>query len=156
MSNNHRAVWCWRACWAGVLSVSWADDVVWTCSRAESEQPVFKAVKAYRIDNLSIKDDNGIAITLSDLYGAYAGEPIQMGQHVLKVCSLPAVDPLQKKALDVLGYRPEDLRKALQSPRSGLVSIPSIHEMLKCIAENHPAIGFFPDVVENESMTPCF
>lgn len=148
---------CFLTSWLAWTAPSvWAEDVVWTCSRAESDQAVFDAARAYRIDNLSQKDDYGISITLLDLYGAYAGQPIQMGKKVLNVCSLPPLDPLQKNALDMLGYQPEDLRKALKTPGSRLVVIPTVHEMVKCIAENHPAVGFFADVVENESMSPCF
>jgi hypothetical protein len=145
--------WAAGAC---VVPQALAEDVVWTCSRSESVQTVFEKLRAYRIDPLSVKDDDGIAITLSDLYAAYAGRTISMGPKVLKACSLPVADPLQKNALDMLGYRPEDLGQALKEPSSQLVTIPSIHEMVKCIAENHPAIGFFPKVVENEFMSPCF
>lgn len=133
-----------------------ASSVVWSCSRSESEPEAFEAVRAFRIDNLSVKDDYGIAITLADLYGAYAGETIHMGPHVLSVCSLPAQDPLQIEALDMLGFSPQDLAEAKQRRSSKLVTVPSIHHMQKCLVENHPAIGFFSDVVENERVGPCF
>lgn len=133
-----------------------AQEVVWSCSRSEPEAEVFEGVKAFRIENLSAKDDYGIAITLSDLYGAYGGQTIHMGKHVLRVCSLPPQDPLQKKAMDMLGYTPQDLKEAVKLPSSKLVIVPSIHQMQKCIVENHPAIGFFKVVVESERVGPCF
>lgn len=156
MERTFRLLCLLGACWAWTAAPASAKDVIWTCSRAESDQTVFDAARAYRIENLSQKDDYGIAITLMDLYGAYAGQPIQMGKKELNVCSLPVSDPLQKNALDMLGYQPEELRKALDKPGSRLVTVPTIHEMVKCITENHPAVGFFAEVVENESMSPCF
>lgn len=133
-----------------------ANEVVWSCSRSEPEPEVFEGVKAFRLDNLSAKDDYSIAITLSDLYEAYGGQTIHMGKHVLKVCSLPPQDPLQRKAMDMLGYTPQDLSEAVKRPTSKLVIVPSIHKMQKCIVENHPAIGFFKVVVESERVGPCF
>lgn len=133
-----------------------ANEVVWSCSRSETKQTVFEGVKAYRLENLSAKDDQTTAITLMDLYGAYAGQPIQMGKHKLSVCSLPPQDPLQISALQLLGYTSDDLNSASKSPASALIFIPSIHEMQKCLNEHHPAIGFFQYVVENERVGPCF
>ena len=135
---------------------SWAQNIVWSCSRSEPQQTVFEGIRAYRIENLSVKDDNTIAITLLDLYAAYGGETIQMGKHKLAVCSLPSHDPLQISAMKLLGYAPEDVLKASQRPASRLITIPTAHHMQKCLAENHPAIGFFQNVVENEQVGPCF
>ena len=134
----------------------WASSVVWSCSRSEAAPEAFEAVRAFRIDNLTVKDDYGIVITLSDLYGAYAGETIDMGPHVLSVCSLPPQDPLQIEALDMLGFTSQDMAEAKQRNSSKWVTVPSIHQMQKCMVENHPAIGFFSDVVENERVGPCF
>jgi len=145
------------AVWACALWLPIAQaDVVWSCSRSEPEPEPFEAVRAFRIDNLTAKDDYSIAITLSDLYEAYGGSTIHMGPHKLAVCTLPAQDPLQAQAMDLLGYTPQDLQQAMQRPTSKLVVVPSIHQMQKCIVENHPAIGFFKDVVENERVGPCF
>lgn len=133
-----------------------ASSVVWSCSRSEPEPEVFEGVKAFRIDNMSAKDDHGIAITLSDLYAAYGGQSIRMGNHVLSVCALPPQDPLQMEALNMLGYTPRDLTEAKQRQSSKLVTVVSIHQMQKCIVENHPAVGFFKVVVESERVGPCF
>jgi len=133
-----------------------ASSIVWSCSRSEPEPEVFEGFKAFRIENLSAKDDHGIAITLSDLYGAYGGESIRMGTHVLSVCALPPEDPLQKEALEMLGYTAQDLSEAKQRTNAKLLTIPSIHQMQKCIVENHPAIGFLKVVVESERVGPCF
>jgi hypothetical protein len=146
------AGWCFLAS----MHIAVASTVVWSCSRSEPEPETFEAVRAFRIDNLSVKDDYAIAITLADLYGAYSGETIHMGAHELSVCSLPAQDPLQREALDMLGFDAQDLVEAKQRSSSKLVTVPSIHQMQKCIVENHPAIGFFTDVVENERVGPCF
>jgi hypothetical protein len=133
-----------------------ASSVVWSCSRSEAKPEAFEGVRAFRIDNLSAKDDYGIHITLTDLYGAYSGQTIHMGTHVLSVCSLPAQDPLQEEAMDMLGFSTQDIQQAARLPTSKLVVIQSIHQMQKCIVENHPAIGFLKDVVENERVGPCF
>jgi hypothetical protein len=133
-----------------------ANEIVWSCSRAEPEPEAFDRLRPYRLDNLSTKDTGGIVIALSDLYGAYGGQKIQMGPYVLAVCTLPANDPLQIEALDMLGYSPQDLEQALQRPESKLVLVPSIQRMQKCMVENHPAIGFFENTVENERIGPCF
>lgn len=135
---------------------SWANSIVWSCSRSEPKQAVFDGIKAFRIENLTTKDTDTISITLLDLYGAYGGEIIQMGKSQLSVCSLPPKDPLQTDAMTLLGYTSEDLIKASKTPATPLIFIPSIHQMQKCLNENHPAVGFFQHVVENERIGPCF
>lgn len=138
------------------VQTSWAESIVWSCSRSEPKQAVFDGIKAFRIENLTAKDSDTISITLMDLYGAYGGELIQMGKDRLSVCSLPPKDPLQINAMALLGYTPNDVINASKQPTSALIFIPSIHQMQKCLNENHPAIGFFQTVVENERVSPCF
>lgn len=134
----------------------WANTVVWTCSRSEPKQTMFEGIRAFRLEKLSAKDDDTISITLMDLYAAYGGEVIQMGKSTLAVCSLPPNDPFQISAMELLGFTSKDLIQAAKRPKSPLIVVPSIHEMHKCLNENHPAIGFFQNVVENERIAPCF
>ena len=134
----------------------WADSVVWSCSRSEPQPEVFEKLRAYRIEDLSAKDDDGIVITLSDLYNAYGGQTINMGRAALTVCTLPSNDPIQGAAMELLGYSPKDVEAVAQLATSKLVLVPTIHRMQKCIVENHPAIGFFENVVENARVGPCF
>ncbi len=144
---------------AALFLTSWpvlAVDVVWSCSRSEPEPEKFDRLRPYRIENLTAKDLGGISITLSDLYAAYGGNTVQMGSQVLAVCTLPNSDPLQIEAMDVLGYTLKDLEAARNSSRSKMVLIDSVHRMQKCIVENHPAVGFMNNVVENERVGPCF
>ena len=148
---------CWllgMALMAG--PTSWAESVVWSCSRSEPQLEVFEKLRAYRLEDLSAKDDDGIIITLSDLYSAYGGQTISMGRLPLTVCTLPSNDPIQALAMDLLGYSPQDVEEAAQLATSKLVLVPTIHRMQKCIVENHPAIGFFENVVENARVGPCF
>jgi hypothetical protein len=134
----------------------WANSVVWSCSRSEPKQTVFDGIKVFRIENLTAKDNDTISITLLDLYSAYSGQVIQIGKLNLSVCSLPPKDPIQASAMELLGQTSDDLLKASKKPGSPFIFIPSIHEMQKCLNENHPAIGFFQNVVENERVGPCF
>lgn len=138
------------------IPTAWANSIVWSCSRSEPKQTDFDGIKVFRIENLTAKDNDTISITLLDLYGAYGGQVIQMGKFNLSVCSLSPKDPTQISALELLGYTPDDLLKASKLPASPLIFVPSIHEMQKCLNENHPAIGFFQNVVENERVGPCF
>jgi hypothetical protein len=133
-----------------------ADSVVWSCSRSEPQPEVFEKLRAYRLEDLSAKDDDGIVITLSDLYSAYGGQTISMGRSNLTVCALPFHDPIQSAAMELLGYSPQEVEAAAQLATSKLVLVPTIHRMQKCIVENHPAIGFFENVVENARVGPCF
>jgi hypothetical protein len=133
-----------------------ANSIVWSCSRSEPKQTVFDGIRAFRLENLTARDNDTISITLLDLYGAYAGEVIQMGKLHLSVCSLPPKDPLQVSVMDLLGLTSDDLVKASKLPQSPLIFIPSIHDMQKCLNEHHPAVGFFQTVVENERVGPCF
>lgn len=133
-----------------------AGQVVWACSRSEPEPEAFVGIRAFRIENLSARDDSRINITLSDLYSAYAGETVRMGKHQLSACTLAPKEPLQVEAMGLLGFDPQEVSRAAQQRSSRLVIVPSIHQMQKCIAENHPAVGFFRDVVENDRIRPCF
>ncbi len=138
------------------LQNAWADSVVWSCSRSEPKQTVFEGIRAFRLEKISVKDHDTISITLMDLYAAYGGEIIQLGKSSLAVCSLPPNDPFQLAAMELLGYTAKDLIQASKRPKSSLILIPSINEMHKCLSENHPAIGFFKNMVENERIAPCF
>ncbi len=138
------------------LQNAWANSVVWSCSRSEPKQTIFEGIRAFRLEKISAKDNDTISITLMDLYAAYGGEVIQLGKSSLAVCSLPPSDPFQITAMELLGYTAEDLIQASKKSKSSLILIPSIHEMHKCLNENHPAIGFFQNVVENERIAPCF
>jgi hypothetical protein len=140
----------------GFLTNTWANSVVWSCSRSEPKQTIFEGIRVFRIEKLSVKDDSTISITLMDLYAAYAGEIIQVGKSTLAVCSLPPSDPVQISAMAMLGYSAEDLIQASKRPKSPLILIPSIHQMHKCLNENHPAVGFFQNTVETEHVGPCF
>lgn len=146
--------------WLSVLLLTmqnvWANSVVWSCSRSEPKQTVFEGIRAFRLEKISSKDDDTISITLMDLYAAYGGEVIQMGNSTLSVCSLPPHDPFQIFAMELLGFTSMDLIQAKKRPKSSLIVIPTMHEMHKCLNENHPAIGFFLNVVDNERIAPCF
>jgi hypothetical protein len=58
--------------------------------------------------------------------------------------------------MELIGYSPQDVEAAAKLASSKLVLVPTIHRMQKCIVENHPAIGFFENVVENARVGPCF
>jgi hypothetical protein len=144
----------WMALMAANASAT--ESVVWSCSRSEPKPEVFEKLRAYRLEDLSTKDDDGIVITLSDLYSAYGGQTINMGRSNLTVCALPFHDPIQSAAMELLGYSPQEVEATAQLATSKLVVVPTIHRMQKCIVENHPAIGFFENVVENARVGPCF
>jgi len=133
-----------------------SNEVIWACSRSEPEPEPFDRLRPYRVENLTTKDSAGIVINLSDLYSVYGGQRVQMGAHVLTACALPARDPAQVEALDLLGFTSQDFEQALKQPEARLVLVPSINRMQKCMVENHPSIGFFMTAFENERVGPCF
>ena len=136
---------------------SWADSVVWSCSRSEPQPEVFEKLRAYRIEDLSAKDDDGIVITLSDLYNAYGGvKPSTWAVRRSRCAPCPRTTPFKALPWNCLGYSPKDVEAVAQLATSKLVLVPTIHRMQKCIVENHPAIGFFENVVENARVGPCF
>jgi hypothetical protein len=100
-----------------------------------------------------------IAVTLDDLYAAYAGYPIRVSGKPLFACFMPGREDLSIQALDGLGASSAAMQ--MLSRRSAIVQrnlklVTDEDEMLSCMEKNVPAFGYLSKPVSNDKVAPCF
>ena len=100
-----------------------------------------------------------IAVTLDDLYAAYAGYPIRVSGKPLFACFMPGREELSIQALDGLGASSAAMQ--MLSRRSAIVQrnlklVTDEDEMLSCMEKNVPAFGYLSKPVSNDKVAPCF
>jgi len=100
-----------------------------------------------------------IAVTLDDLYAAYAGYPIRVSGKPLFACFMPGGEELSIQALDGLGASSAAMQ--MLSRRSAIVQrnlklVTDEDEMLSCMEKYVPAFGYLSKPVSNDKVAPCF
>ncbi len=138
----------------------WADPV-WHCSRNSSPEKNISLEAQQNLFSLAAINPSSdvIGVTLNDLLDVYSGIPVRIGGLPLSACFMPSQKGQTTVALTSLGLKPEAIqalaRKSsiIQSP---LRSVANEKQMLSCIAQNFPAVGYFEDSTETETVQPCF
>lgn len=164
-------------------------DVVWQCSRSKVA-PAETTSRAQKVDpmqditarvqgaslfsvaqaggNLSSFDLSAtdvIMLELSDIYTAYSGGKIPMGQTYLSTCFIGGRSRLHAEAMESLGIKPQSLsaralRKgegvAPEAEQGGVYEVQSEEQMQRCIEEHHPALGYLSEATDTAATSPCF
>jgi hypothetical protein len=138
-------------------------DPVWHCSRSIEPSEINADLNSSEPkENIASFDDSErrtIGIQIIDLFNVYSGGTVSMGPKPLSACFLDRGNPLTAVAMSSLDIDPTSL-SALSSSDAIVKSkvIPTRNEvqMESCIANNHPAIGYLPEVVESDLIGPCF
>jgi len=150
------------ACAALLASGAQADQAVWHCSKhqqlniSSADEPLMEQDDLFYLASFSF---NTIAITLNDLTDIYNGRRVQLGQQALTGCFMAGDTPLNRAAFNSIGLRWSALQ--LMSRRSAIAQSPlhlvhSEADMLACIVNNFPAVGYLGSAHENDEVAPCF
>ena len=82
-----------------------------------------------------------------------------MGDKPLSACFFDRANPLTAVALSTLDIDPSSLTSLSNSDsivKSNIIPVRNEAQMESCIAKYHPAIGFLAEVVETDTIGPCF
>lgn len=138
-------------------------EPIWHCSRSQdSEQEKSKISQpTSTIDSLSFDESEKrtIEIQIIDLLNVYSGGTVYMGDRPLLACFYERGNPLTALAMSTLDIDPASLASLANSDaivKSKVIPVRNETQMEICIAKNHPAIGFLPEVVESDRIGPCF
>ena len=136
-----------------------ATEAVWHCSRAGAMEESTQNESADFSVSVAPSANGMIAVTLDDLYAAYAGYPIRVTGKPLFACFMPGREELSIQALDGLGASSAAMQ--MLSRRSAIVQrnlklVTDEDEMLSCMEKNVPAFGYLSKPVSNDKVAPCF
>jgi hypothetical protein len=136
-----------------------ATEAVWHCSRAGAMEASTKNESADFSVSVASSTNGMIAVTLDDLYAAYAGYPIRVTGKPLFACFMPGREELSIQALDGLGVSSAAMQ--MLSRRSAIVQrnlklVTDENEMLSCMEKHVPAFGYLSKPISNDKVAPCF
>ena len=143
-----------------LLPSCWSESI-WHCSKIPSDEPLQSAVAQQ--DQFSIASLGGnsevIGVSIRDLIDAYSGTVVNLGGVPLSACFWAGEEKLTASALQSLGLQPS---AAMSLTRKSAIIQNNIHivtsqsQMLQCIADKYPAVGYLPSSKETNKVSPCF
>lgn len=158
--RNHQStlrVWAVASLSIALASQNAQADPVWHCSRSDVQ--IADTSNDFTLAALTLEREV-IRIALRDLYNVYQGDVVRMnGGQPLSACVFAEETSLTTPALQSIGAKPNTLKtlaKKTSLARSNIHIVQDEATMLSCISKNHPAIGYFPKVMQTEAVGPCF
>jgi len=147
------------------IALGWASahaQVVWHCSKHQgraSAAPLTSIEQTQDWFHLSGFSSETITVSLNDLSDIYRGRRVQLGSQTLTGCFVTGDNPLNQAAYESIGLRWDTLqlmqrRSAIAPGQLSLVRTES--DMLSCIANHYPAVGYLSQVHHNDEVAPCF
>lgn len=138
----------------------WGESI-WHCSKMPTDGPQQSA--AAQQDQFSIASLGGnsevIGVSIRDLIDAYTGTVVNLGGVPLSACFWAGEEKLTASALLSLGLQPS---AAMSLTRKSAIIQNNIHivtsesQMMQCIADKYPAVGYLPSSKETDKVSPCF
>jgi hypothetical protein len=133
----------------------------WHCSK-HPHAPEFELANAGDEDDffdLTQANPNIVGVSLPDLIDVYNGKRVQMGNRPLTACFMVGQHALNHSAQERVGLQWGSLQ---QLQRRSAISHNHVHmvqtesEMLQCIANHYPAVGYLSQPTETATVAPCF
>lgn len=117
------------------------------------------ALGANDLFDLTPAQTGTVGVSLPDLIDAYSGRPVQMGSQQLTACFMAGQTALNQSAHERVGLHWPTLQ--LQQRRnhvrySHIRMVQSETEMLQCIANHYPAVGYLSHPTNTPTVGPCF
>lgn len=138
----------------------WADPV-WHCSRTANE--VKNVAIETQENQFSLASFNSsidvIGVSISDLIDVYSGVVTRIGGLPLSACFMPSNEGLTSAALTSLGLLPSVVHALARKNsiiQSNLHFVTDEKQMLLCIAQHFPAVGYLDEPTETDAVLPCF
>ena len=137
-------------------------DPVWHCSRQTSE--VTQQSSLQNIQNqFSIASVNAssdvIGVAINDLIDVYSGVPVRISGVPLSACFMPNNAELTSTALTSLGLHPSTIQALARKSaivQSHLYIVNTEKQMLGCITQHFPAVGYLDEPKSTNGVQPCF
>ena len=139
---------------------AWSDPV-WHCSRnVDTEKAALLASQENQFYIASFNSSlDVIGVSISDLIDVYSGVPVRIGGLPLSACFRPGDAPITSEALTSLGLQPSAVQALARKStiiHNHLHLVTSDKQMLSCIAQHFPAVGYLHEPNETEAALPCF
>jgi hypothetical protein len=131
-------------------------DPVWHCSRSGVQ--VADASNNFHLASLD-GEFEVIRISLRDLYSIYEGAIVKASGMVVSACFLGGNQALYQMAMKSIGVQPSLLARLTSQAalvKSHIYMVQSEQQMMACITQHKPAIGYLPEATHTEAIGPCF
>lgn len=133
-------------------------EPVWHCSRSDVQ--IADASDNFTLAALSSVEREVIRVSIRDLHTVYQGTPVRMnGGLPLSACVVANDSTLTNSALQSIGAKPAAVSALLRQNsliKSNIHLVANESEMLSCINNHHPAIGYLSKTTHTEAVGPCF
>lgn len=137
-------------------------DPVWHCSRtsptAEQSVSLQPQEDSFSIASFNSSSDT-IGVSISDLIDIYSGVSVRIGGLPLSACFITGDQTITTTALTSLGLQPtviQALARKSAIVQSNLHAVTTNQQMIACIAQNFPAVGYLEEALTTEEVQPCF
>jgi hypothetical protein len=114
-------------------------------------------------NNFSIASFNAsadvIGVSISDLIDIYSGVPVRIGGLQLSACFMPTHQGLTSAALTSLGLQSSAIQALARKSsivQNNLHSVTTEKQMVSCIAQHFPAVGYLDEPTHTNEVQPCF
>lgn len=137
-------------------------DPIWHCSRTKQDGNETSALNSQE-NEFSIASFNAsadtIGVSISDLIDIYSGISVRVGNLPLSACFIPGNQKTTTVALTSLGLQPSVIQALAQKSaiiQSNLHPVTNNSQMVACIAQNYPAVGYLQEATSTDKIQPCF
>jgi len=137
-------------------------EPVWHCSRNSSTTGQTSSLETqanqFSIASLNPVEDV-ISLSLNDLIDIYSGVPVRIGGISLSACFMVGNEKLTSPALASLGLQPSAIQALARKSaivQSNLYPVTTDTQMLTCIANHFPTVGYLEKVTITDDVQPCF
>jgi hypothetical protein len=137
-------------------------DPIWHCSRsvpgAEQATSTQDQGSQFSVASFGSSTDT-IGVSIGDLIDIYSGVTVTIGGLPLSACFIPGNAEATTVALTSLGLKPsviQALARKSSIVQTNLFAVTTNKQMLNCIAEHFPAVGYLDEVSTTDKVNPCF
>lgn len=138
-------------------------DPVWHCSRNIEKGEDVSSSRQAKENEFSIASFNSsadvIGVSISDLIDIYSGSPVRIGGLPLSACFMPNQQGLTSAALTSLGLQASSIQALARKSaivQNNLFFVATEKQMVNCIAQHFPAVGYLDEPTQTSEVQPCF
>jgi hypothetical protein len=144
-----------------LISSSACADPIWHCSSnagSQSNASIQAQENQFSLASFNSSMDV-IGVSISDLIDVYSGVTVRIGGLPLSACFMPENESLTTSALMSLGLQPSSIQALARKSsiiQSNLYFVTNEKQMVSCIAQHFPAVGYLDGPINTETVQPCF
>lgn len=137
-------------------------DPIWHCSRTtpDGEEVASLQLQENQFSIASFNASvNTIGVSISDLIDIYSGVSVRIGGLPLSACFMTGNETITTTALTSLGLQPtviQALARKSSIIQSNLYAVSTNTQMIACIAQHFPAVGYLEEASSTDKVQPCF